>query len=111
MLQVGGKSTNKPNNYIGIQTFRKLLFWRICKCECFILAIYQLEAAYGTLKSLDERCWKYKNPYGKNGIMRNPSREVRWKDLILECLCDLLMCACLRIAGLHKGSSCNKNVE
>lgn len=39
------------------------------KSEYFLLAISQLEAAYGTLKSLDERCCKYKNLYGKDDIM------------------------------------------
>lgn len=44
------------------------------------------------------------NVYGKDDIMLNPSREIRYKDLVLECLYDLLMCGCLRVAGLHKES-------
>lgn len=48
---------------------------QVCKSEYFILVIYQLGAAFGTLKSLDERCWKYKNLYGEGSKCRFPTEK------------------------------------
>lgn len=48
---------------------------QVSKSEYFILAICQLGAACGTLKFLDEGCWKRKKLYGKDGVMLNFSRE------------------------------------
>lgn len=48
---------------------------QVSKSEYFIPVIYQLGAAFGTLKSLDEKCWKYKNLYGKGGKCRIPAEK------------------------------------
>lgn len=48
---------------------------QVCKSEYFIAVIYQLGAACGTLKSLDEKCWRYKNLYGEGGKCRIPTEK------------------------------------
>lgn len=48
---------------------------QVCKSEYFIPVIYQLGAAFGTMKSLDEKCWKYKNLYGEGGKYRIPTEK------------------------------------